>query len=121
MTVTAQPVEAAWRDLGPADLAPGQHRGIKISQTEYILLSNVDGAYYAIDDWCNHGGCLLSRSKLQGDMIVCHCHYAEFNARTGALLSEPRICDDQAQYELKFENERVWGRLKSGAPAQPAG
>lgn len=100
----------AWKDLGPADLAPGQHRGIKISNNEFVLLSNIDGQYYAIDDWCNHAGCLLSRGPLEGEIIVCHCHYAEFNAKTGALISVPRICEDQARYEVRIENGRVYGR-----------
>ena len=108
-TETTETAPGVWRDLGTADLAPGAHRGVKISNKEYILLSNIAGTYHAIDDWCNHAGCLLSRSKLEGEMIMCHCHYAEFNARTGALLSEPRICDDQTRYELKVENGRIYG------------
>lgn len=99
-----------WKDLGAADLEPGKHRGVKLGPQEFVLVSNVDGTYYAIDDWCNHAGCLLSRSKVEGDMILCHCHYAEFNVKTGQLLTMPRICEDQTRYELKIENGRVLGK-----------
>ena len=106
-----------WKDLGPADLQPGQHRGLKLGPQEFVLVSNVGGEFFAIDDWCNHAGCLLSRSKLEGDTITCHCHYADFNAKTGALITMPRICDDQATYELKIENGHIFGkRLPSPLP-----
>lgn len=99
-----------WKDLGADDLKPGQHRGLKLGPQEYVLVSNIDGVLYGIDDWCNHAGCLLSRSKLEGDTITCHCHYADFNAKTGALITLPRLCEDQTRYELKVENGRILGK-----------
>ncbi len=99
-----------WKDLGPADLAPGEHRGVKLGREEFVLVANLGGEYWAIDDWCNHAGCLLSHSRVEGETILCHCHYAEFHLKTGALLTEPRICEDQARYELRVENGRLYGR-----------
>ncbi len=99
-----------WRNLGPANLSPGEHRGLKVDREEFVLLTNVDGVYYAIDDWCNHAGCLLSRSEVEGEAILCHCHYAEFNVKSGELISLPRICDDQTRYELRIENGTVFGK-----------
>jgi 3-phenylpropionate/trans-cinnamate dioxygenase ferredoxin component len=106
----------AWKDLGPADIAPGAHRGVQLGPEEFVLLVNLDGVYHAIDDWCNHAGCLLSQGPLEGENIVCHCHYAEFNVKTGSLITQPRICEDQARYELRIENERVLG-LRLPEPA----
>ncbi len=105
-----------WKELGPDDLQPGQHRGVKLGPQEFVLVSNVAGSYFAIDDWCNHAGCLLSRSKLEGDIILCHCHYAEFNAKTGVLISKPRICEDQTQYEIKKEDGKLWGKRLPDPP-----
>jgi 3-phenylpropionate/trans-cinnamate dioxygenase ferredoxin component len=99
-----------WKDLGPADLAPGQHRGIKLGPEEFVLLTNLEGTYHAIDDWCNHAGCLLSKGPLEGELIVCPCHYAEFNVKSGELASLPRICEDQARYELRIEDGKVMGK-----------
>ncbi len=99
-----------WKDLGPADLAPGKHRGVKLSAEEFVLIANVEGEYHAIDDWCNHAGCMLSSGDLEGDLILCPCHYAEFSVKTGVLESLPRICDDQTRYELRVEGGRIQGK-----------
>ena len=103
-------MERAWKDLGPADLEAGQHRGIQLGEEEYAVVANLAGTYYAIDDLCNHAGCLLSRGPFEEELIVCPCHHAEFSMKTGELVSLPRICEDQDRYEVRVEAGRLLGR-----------
>jgi 3-phenylpropionate/trans-cinnamate dioxygenase ferredoxin subunit len=54
-----------------------------------LLIANVDGNYYALDDTCTHEDASLSTGSLQGDLIKCPLHGSRFNVRTGAVLEEP--------------------------------
>jgi 3-phenylpropionate/trans-cinnamate dioxygenase ferredoxin subunit len=56
-----------------------------------ILLCNVDGAVYAIEDVCTHDGGALDAGELEGCRIMCPRHGAYFDVRTGAALTLPAI------------------------------
>jgi nitrite reductase/ring-hydroxylating ferredoxin subunit len=54
-----------------------------------ITVALVDGSFYAFDDACTHAECSLGEGFLIGERIVCPCHGAEFDIRTGEALSPP--------------------------------
>lgn len=68
--------------------APGQSQGLTIDTTS-ILLCNVDGEYFAIEDVCTHDGSPLDGGRLDGACIECPRHGARFDLRTGAALTLP--------------------------------
>lgn len=86
--------------LGPADLAEGQVRGYDLGE-RLVLVSRLGGRFRAIDDCCNHAGCLLSAGRVQGQMIVCSCHEAGFDLVTGRNLTAPELCGDQPVFEIE--------------------
>ncbi len=56
-----------------------------------ILLANVNGAFYALDNKCPHMGGDLSGGELDGETITCPRHGAQFNVRTGDNLANAKI------------------------------
>ncbi|MEZ4508122.1 MAG: Rieske 2Fe-2S domain-containing protein [Eubacteriales bacterium] len=56
-----------------------------------ILLVNVNGAFYALDNKCPHLGGDLSGGKLDGETITCPRHGAQFDVRTGNNLAGAKI------------------------------
>lgn len=54
-----------------------------------IAIFNVGGNYYAIDNTCTHRGGPLSEGMLTGDVVTCPWHGAQYNVKTGAVLSPP--------------------------------
>jgi len=56
-----------------------------------VLLCNVDGAIYAIEDVCTHDGGALDQGELEGCRIMCPRHGAYFDVTTGAALTLPAI------------------------------
>jgi len=95
--------------LGADDLPEGGMRGVALPGDRYVLLARVGGVLHAIEDVCNHGGCLLSEGKLKGTRVTCPCHDMAFDVRTGALATEPRLCDDQRRYgRVVVEGGKVW-------------
>ena len=89
-----------------ADLAPGQMKFVAVER-ERIVLANVDGVFYALRDVCGHRNAPLSRGKLQGHLIECPLHFAQFDVRTGELVSGP-VSTAVPVYEVRVEGETVY-------------
>ncbi len=80
--------------LGKADLEEGELRGYAVGKRN-VLVTKVNGRITALDDWCNHAGCLLSGGRLEKNVIVCPCHEVGFDVASGKNLTSPGVCDDQ--------------------------
>ena len=87
------------------DLAPGEMKFVAVER-ERIVLANVDGAFYALRDVCGHRNAPLSRGKLDGCVIECPLHFAQFDVRTGKLIDGP-ISADVPVYEVRVEGDTV--------------
>jgi len=92
--------------LGVPDLKEGELRGYEPEGEggRLVCLAKVDGQYRAVDDWCNHAGCLLSAgwiARKEGRaMVVCPCHEIGFDLETGKNLVAPAICGDQQPFRV---------------------
>lgn len=73
-----------------SDIAPGTTRRVVVDSVE-ILLCNVDGKFYAIEDVCTHDGGPLDQGTLEGEHVVCPRHGATFDVRTGDALTLPAV------------------------------
>ena len=71
-----------------SDVAPGKAAAFEV-EGRSIALFNVDGTYYAIDNTCPHEGAPLHEGEIQGCKVVCPWHAAEFDLKTGDVLSPP--------------------------------
>lgn len=69
-------------------LLPGEHTVCFDGDTA-ILVCNVDGEVYALEDKCTHQDFELSPGKLEGAEIECVLHGAKFDVRTGQALCAP--------------------------------
>lgn len=56
-----------------------------------IALSQVEGAFYAIDDLCTHDEGPLGDGALRGDEVECPRHGARFSVKSGAALRMPAV------------------------------
>jgi len=55
-----------------------------------IMIANVDGTFYAISDRCGHTNGRLSKGVLDGKIITCLLHGAQFDVSTGKKISDPK-------------------------------
>ena len=88
------------------ELSPGQMKWVAVNG-ERLVLANVEGVFYAISDVCGHRNAPLSRGKLQGYVIECPLHFAQFDIRTGELVSGP-VSTAVTVYEVRVEGDTVW-------------
>jgi nitrite reductase/ring-hydroxylating ferredoxin subunit len=72
-------------DLKPGDL------GFVDVETTRIAVANVDGQLFAFDDVCTHEECSLSEGLLEGTVVTCPCHGAQFDVRTGEVVAPPAV------------------------------
>jgi len=71
-----------------SELKPGQAKAVQV-KGETIALFNIGGTYYAIDDTCTHSGGPLSEGEVEGTMVTCPWHGAQFNLSSGEVLNPP--------------------------------
>jgi 3-phenylpropionate/trans-cinnamate dioxygenase ferredoxin subunit len=65
-----------------SEIAPGTTRRVVVNSLG-ILLCNVEGTIYAIEDICTHDGGALDQGTLEGECVVCPRHGATFDVKTG--------------------------------------
>jgi 3-phenylpropionate/trans-cinnamate dioxygenase ferredoxin subunit len=87
------------------ELVPGQWRVVDADGV-FIVVVNVDGEYFAIEDVCTHDGGDLGTGGVVGDVITCPRHGARFCVRTGAVLSPPAY-EPTAKFPVRLEGGAV--------------
>jgi len=87
------------------DVAAGT--GILVElEGERIALFNVNGTFCAIGDVCTHSGGPLSEGDLDGNVVTCPWHGAQFDAKTGEVLGPPAP-EPVASYRVKVEGMAI--------------
>ena len=82
------------------ELTSGKMKHVEVEGKE-IVLSNVDGKYYAMDDRCGHMNALLSMGNISNDnLITCPFHGASFDVTNGKKVKEPVLTPSQEMEPL---------------------
>lgn len=92
--------------LKTPQLTSGAKKSVFVSG-KHLMIANIDGKFFAIDDTCSHAGCSLgAEGILKGSVITCGCHASQFDAKTGKVLAPPATVA-QGSYEVKIEGDDV--------------
>jgi len=94
------------------ELPPGKMRRIDL-RGRRILLANVEGRLWAVDDTCTHEEASLSTGVLKGEHVKCPLHNSRFNVCTGKVMEEP-AAEDLRTYAVREERGRVLLGLPEG-------
>ena len=70
------------------DVPPGACRHVEISG-QAVALFNVRGTIFAIGGTCTHRGGPLGQGTLDGTLVTCPWHGAQFDVTTGQVVSPP--------------------------------
>lgn len=76
-----------------------------------IVIFNIGGDFYAIGDICTHDDGPLGDGELEDYRISCPRHGAEFDVKTGKVLSLPAVIDIPA-YPVRI----ISGQIHVGIP-----
>jgi 3-phenylpropionate/trans-cinnamate dioxygenase ferredoxin subunit len=72
------------------EIPPGKRLFLEIDDIPLIIF-NVNGEFFAIDDVCSHDDGPLGEGELDGFCVTCPRHGAKFDVRTGEALSLPAV------------------------------
>ena len=101
------------------DVPDGGVRRVHVYDQE-VLLTNLDGAFYAMEPWCPHNLAPLEFGDVNAAAcaVVCPEHAMEIDVKTGANLCGPygspgEKFEPNWTFPTKVENERVYVRVKT--------
>ncbi len=97
---------SGWVTVARCDeLSRGEWRTTDVDGTQ-IVVFNLEGEYYALEDVCTHDGGQLTGGHVEDCEIVCPRHGARFCIRTGEALSAPAY-EPTATFPVRIENDEV--------------
>jgi nitrite reductase/ring-hydroxylating ferredoxin subunit len=83
------------------DLASGHCKTIELSAGRELALYNVNGEFYATENFCPHQGAPLAAGILCDHVIECDLHGWQFDVRTGECLT---VAEKLETYEVVVED-----------------
>ncbi|MEM7193779.1 MAG: Rieske 2Fe-2S domain-containing protein [Pseudomonadota bacterium] len=96
-----------WMNIvATSDLLPGGHMVVDIDDASIVLV-NLDGDYFAIENICTHDGSEIGSGCIIDGQIECPRHGARFDVKSGEVTAPPayesidvfpvRVVDDVVQ------------------------
>jgi len=82
------------------EIPSGNMKHVELDGKE-IVVANLDGKFYAMDDRCGHMNALLSMGNISNEGVVtCPFHGARFDINTGKKVKEPVLTPSQEMEPL---------------------
>ncbi len=88
-----------------SDIEPGKMILVEVDD-EDVAVANVNGEYYAFGAECPHAGGPLDEGDVEGNIVVCPWHGAEFDMTTGEALAMPAQ-DSISTYQVRVDGEEI--------------
>lgn len=88
-----------------SDIANGKCKAVELSGLQIVLV-NVGGVCYALENSCSHLGAPLSEGFVSKTSITCEWHGASFNLKTGEAESAPAK-EPIKSYELRVVGDDI--------------
>jgi 3-phenylpropionate/trans-cinnamate dioxygenase ferredoxin subunit len=75
-----------------------------------VVLFRVGDQVFCLDDVCTHDGGPLAEGALDGHAIACPRHGAQFDIRSGNVLTMPAT-EATVAHEVKVEGDDIYVRI----------
>ncbi|MDW3096122.1 MAG: non-heme iron oxygenase ferredoxin subunit [Gammaproteobacteria bacterium] len=89
------------------DVRPGNTKKICFPNHRPILLANVGGIIYAVDDTCTHEDSSLALGCLRDDKVKCTLHGSWFSVITGEPTEDPAD-EPLNRYKIEINDDEIW-------------
>ena len=80
-------------EIAPVAELPNGERLFVELEGRSLVIFNIAGQFFAICDICSHDDGPVGEGDLEGYIIVCPRHGAEFDVRTGQAVQMPAVVD----------------------------
>ena len=88
------------------DLPPGGRKLVFAPGGETILLLNVEGEFYAMENSCPHAGASLASGPCEDHVLTCPAHGLKFNIKNGQCTASPQMMIPL--YEVLEREGQLW-------------
>ena len=96
-----------------SDMPPGTCRHVDAGGRA-VAVFNVGGTIYAIGGTCTHEDGPLGEGELDGTVVTCPWHGAQFDVRTGHVVGPP-AAENVPAYKVVVEGEDIKVDISEGA------
>ena len=93
------------------DLSSGACLSFELPDGNELAVYNVNGEFYATENFCPHKGARLTEGIMCGHIIECGLHGWQFDVRTGECLTVP---EPIRTYEVFLEDDQIKIRVICG-------
>ena len=83
------------------EVPPNRGATVQLLDGTELALYNIDGEFYAIENFCPHKGAPLADGHICGHMIECDWHGWRFDVRTGECITNRGAVET---YEVVIED-----------------
>ncbi len=87
------------------EMPPGARKVVDVDGV-FVAVFNVGGQFYAVEDACSHDDGPLAEGELDGYVIECPRHGAQFDIRDGRVLRFPAVVPIHT-FEVRVEGGDV--------------
>ncbi len=114
-----------WTDLGPQSDFPAEGHtcldteGPDGTRGTALVVLNVNGAWYALENRCPHAGRPLGDGERAGMTLVCPYHGYTYHIKTGKNVDFPDEQTPVNTFPIRIENGRVQVQLTNGKAGTP--
>ncbi len=88
-----------------AEVPAGRGATVKLKDGSEVALFNVNGEFYAVENFCPHKAYPLADSRLYGNIVECDLHGWRFDVRNGECFTK-KNCSIES-YEVMIEDEMI--------------
>ena len=88
-----------------SEIPPGTCLHVEVAGRE-VAIFNVEGTIYAMGGTCTHEGGPLGEGDLDGTVVTCPWHGAQFDVTTGQVVGPP-AAQNEPTYEVVVEGEDI--------------
>jgi len=98
--------------ISTSDLQDGEMKEFEVGPTKdhVILISKINGKFYASGGKCTHFGFNLAKGTLWDDKVICPLHHAAYSVVNG-LPDEGPAYDSIPTYEIREENGKLFVKV----------
>jgi nitrite reductase/ring-hydroxylating ferredoxin subunit len=76
------------RACDKSEVSVGRLKFVQVAGKDLVIV-NLDGKFYAMDNWCTHEQGNLSDGELEKNVLTCPEHEAKFDVKTGKVVMGP--------------------------------
>jgi nitrite reductase/ring-hydroxylating ferredoxin subunit len=95
-----------------SDVPEGSLKHVEINGKE-ILLANVEGKIYAMDDRCGHMNASLAMGVLDGTIVECALHHARFDVTSGKKVQDGHLGGAAGAIVSKTKMGKIMNAIKT--------